>query len=200
MRAYMKNQFDFLGIQAAPRRAAVAALGTWQPAHGELLATAHALWACAEREFRYAAVDMLARHHQRLSLADIPALLSLAQREPWWDTVDALAGVVGNVLKAALPTTPLAQTCMDQAQQHPCMWVRRIAMLHQLGWREATDTQRLFACAMTLAPETDFFMRKAIGWALRDLARSQPKQVRDFVAAHATQLSALTLREATKHI
>lgn len=200
MRAYMKNQFSFLGIQAVARRAAVAGLGKWQPLHDDLLSTAHALWALPEREYRYAAVDALAKHHKRLSLADVPVLLALAQREPWWDTVDALAGVVGDVVKAALPTTPHAQTCMDEALHHPSLWVRRIAMLHQLGWHEATDAQRLFAFAQTLAPETDFFIRKAIGWALRDFARTQPEQVRGFVGAHATQLSALTVREATKHI
>lgn len=200
MRAYMKNQLSFLGIQAATRRAAVAALGAWRPPHDELLATAHALWALPEREFRYAAVDALARHHKRLSLSDLPVLLALAQREPWWDTVDALAGVVGDVLKAALPTSPDAQTCMDQALHHPSLWVRRIAMLHQLGWREATDTSRVFAYAQALAPDTDFFMRKAIGWALRDLARTQPERVRQFVDEHATTLSPLTRREATKHI
>lgn len=203
MRAYMKNQFSFLGLQATPRRAAVAAVtgaGKWQPTHDELLATAHALWVLPEREYRYTAVDALAKHVRRLSLADVPVLLALAQREPWWDTVDALAGVVGDVVKAAQPTTPDAQSCMDQALRHPSLWVRRIAMLHQLGWREATDTPRLFAFALALAPETDFFIRKAIGWALRDLARTQPAQVRGFVDAHATRLSALTAREATKHI
>ena len=200
MRAYMKNQFSFLGLQSTPRRAAVAALGKWQPTHDELLATAHALWVLPEREYRYAAADALAKHHKRLVLADVPVLLALAQREPWWDTVDALAGVVGDVVKAALPTSPGAQACMDQALRDPSLWVRRIAMLHQLGLREATDTRRLFEYALALAPETDFFIRKAIGWALRDFARTQPTQVRGFVDAHVTRLSALTVREATKHI
>ena len=79
------------------------------------------------------------------------------------------------------------------------LWVRRIAMLHQLGWKQHTDVQRLLAYALALGHEDEFFIRKAIGWALRDLARTQPETVRQFVLASASGLSALTVREATKH-
>jgi 3-methyladenine DNA glycosylase AlkD len=73
-------------------------------------------------------------------------------------------------------------------------------MTHQLGWRLQTDTTRLFSYALQLAAEEDFFIRKAIGWALRDYARWQPAQVRDFVSAHQMQLSSLSVREALKHL
>ena len=73
-------------------------------------------------------------------------------------------------------------------------------MLHQLGWREHTDQERLFRYALTLAGETDFFIRKAMGWALRDFARTQPDAVRRFLSQHAEQLSGLTRREAGKHL
>jgi 3-methyladenine DNA glycosylase AlkD len=73
-------------------------------------------------------------------------------------------------------------------------------MLHQLGWRAQTDQERLFRYALTLAPETDFFIRKVMGWALRDHARTQPDAVRDFLTRHAEHLSALTRREAGKHL
>jgi 3-methyladenine DNA glycosylase AlkD len=89
---------------------------------------------------------------------------------------------------------------MDACLVHPHLWVRRVAMLHQLGWREQTDPERLLRYALTLAPEKDFFIRKAIGWALRDHARTQPDAVRDFLASHADQLSGLTRREAGKHL
>ena len=144
----------------------------------------------------------------------MPWLLALAQRDPWWDTVDGLAGVVGDVLLAAVLARPGgaksgtrtdraaddAQQPMDTALHHPSLWVRRIAMLHQLGWKQHTDTQRLLAYALALGHEDEFFIRKAIGWALRDLARTQPETVRQFVLASASGLSALTVREATKHI
>ena len=89
---------------------------------------------------------------------------------------------------------------MDAALRHDCLWVQRIAMIHQLGWRLETDTTRLFGYAETLAPESDFFIRKAIGWALRDYARWNPQAVRDFVAAMGGRLSPLSAREATRRI
>lgn len=201
MRAYMKNQFAFLGVAAPVRRAAVAALVRPRLVQAELLALAEGLWQCPEREYRYTAIDLLARHARSLGPADVPWLLALAQRDPWWDTVDGLAGVVGDVLLAAVLARPDdAQQPMDAALHHPSLWVRRIAMLHQLGWKQHTDTQRVLAYALALGHEDEFFIRKAIGWALRDLARTQPETVRQFVLANASGLSALTVREATKHL
>jgi 3-methyladenine DNA glycosylase AlkD len=89
---------------------------------------------------------------------------------------------------------------MDACLRHPSMWVRRVAMLHQLGWRAQVDEARLLHYALTLANESDFFIRKAIGWALRDHARTRPEAVRAFLAQHADRLSGLTRREAGKHM
>jgi 3-methyladenine DNA glycosylase AlkD len=89
---------------------------------------------------------------------------------------------------------------MDAALRHESLWVRRIAMIHQLGWRLETDSVRLFGYAEMLAPEGDFFIRKAIGWALRDYARWHPHAVRDFVAAMGERLAPLSTREATRRI
>ncbi|MEX8519456.1 MAG: DNA alkylation repair protein [Leptothrix sp. (in: b-proteobacteria)] len=202
MRAYQRDQFDFLGIQTLPRRQAIATLGRWQPSSAELLATADLLWQLPQREYHYVAVDLLARHHKALGLEAIAALLALAQRHAWWDTVDGLAGVVGDVIHAARSTAPNPdpQRLMDAALQHDYLWVRRIAMIHQLGWRLDTDTERLFRYATALAPETDFFIRKAIGWALRDYARWDAPAVQAYVAANRAGLSGLTVREALKRV
>lgn len=200
MRAYMKEQFPFLGIAAPARRAAVAALAPWKPGAEALWANASALWALPEREFRYTAIDLLARHVKQLTLDDVPTLLQWAQTDPWWDTVDSLAGVVGDVIRLALPHQPQAQACMDQAACHPSLWVRRVALLHQLGWRQQTDVRRLQTYILCRVDDPEFFIRKAMGWALRDLARTQPETVVAFVQAHRHQLSALTVREATKHM
>jgi 3-methyladenine DNA glycosylase AlkD len=78
--------------------------------------------------------------------------------------------------------------------------VRRSALLHKLGWRLDTDTTRLFGYALKLADEKEFFIRKAIGWALRDYARWNPQAVTNFLAEHRAVLSGLTLREAAKHL
>lgn len=204
MKAYMLRQFEFLGIRAGPRREALKralqGLPKFTGTADELLALADALWQLPEREFRYAAIDLLAKHHKRLDVGDLPRILQLVQTDPWWDTVDGLAGVVGDVLLRAKARQPDVQRHMDACLVHPHLWVRRVAMLHQLGWRAQTDQARLFRYALTLAPETDFFIRKAMGWALRDHARTQPEAVRQFLAQYAAQLSGLTRREAGKHL
>ena len=200
MRAYMLNQFEFLGIRAGPRRDALKGLPKFTGSPEELLALVEALWRLPEREFRYAAIDLLAKHHKRLDLAALPRIGQWVQTDAWWDTVDGLAGVVGDIVLKAKSCDADAQSVMDAWLVHTHLWVRRVAMLHQLGWREHTDQKRLFRYALTLAGETDFFIRKAIGWALRDHARTQPDAVRQFLSQHAEQLSGLTRREAGKHL
>lgn len=200
MQAYMLNQFAFLGIRAGPRREMLKGLPKFTGTADDLLALTQALWHLPEREFRYAAIDLLAKHHKRLDVNALPHLLQLVQTDPWWDTVDGLAGVVGDVLLRAKANQPDVQQHMDACLIHPHLWVRRVAMLHQLGWRGQTDQERLFHYALTLACEKDFFIRKAIGWALRDHARTQPHAVRTFLVQHNELLSNLTRKEAGKHI
>ena len=202
MRAYMKNQFDFLGVKTPARRASVAALIREQKnaTAAELLRCARSLWAMPERDYQYVAVDLLAYHSRKLTPAHLPALFALVQKKSWWDTVDALAGVIGKVLKSACADDPAARCVMDKALQSTNLWVRRVAIIHQLGWRNQTDSKRLFAYAITCAAEKDFFIRKAIGWALRDYARHAPDEVRRFLCANRSRLSALSVREAEKHI
>ena len=201
MRAYMLDQFAFLGIRATPRRRALRSLpklNTWTAC--DLLSLAEALWDLPEREFQYVAVDLLGKHHRQLDLDSLPRLLELVQRKSWWDTVDGLAGVVGDILLRVREDQCDVQRHMDACLSHSSLWVRRVAMLHQLGWKAQTDEARLLSYAITLAPEKVFFIRKAIGWALRDHARTRPEIVRVFLLEHAPELSGLTRREAGKHL
>lgn len=202
MRAYMKNRFEFLGIPAPERRkACVDIIRQLKTADADqLLAVATDLWACKEREYQYLAVDILARHYRRLRPEDVPALLALAQQKSWWDSVDGLAGVLGDLLRLHLTGDREIQKTMDAALLHEDFWVRRIALLHQLGWREKTDVDRLCRYALTLAGEDEFFIRKAIGWALRDYAWHDPAMIKTFLDQHKDQFSALTQREASKNL
>ena len=201
MRAYMQDQFAFLGIHATPRRQALRALpGLKDWTAPALLALAEALWALPEREFQYAAVDLLAKYHRQLDLQSLPSLIALVQRKSWWDSVDALAGVAGDILLQARQQGHDGQHTMDSCLGHSNVWVRRVAMLHQLGWKEQTDESRLLTYALRLASEPDFFIRKAIGWALRDYARTRPEVIRAFLAQHGQVFSGLTRREAGKHL
>ena len=103
MRAYMRGQFDFLGVQTPARRTAVAALGPVRLDARGVLQAAEQLWRRPGREYRYCVVDLLARHARVLGPEHIGRLLRLAQREAWWDTVDGLAGVVGDALSKEPP-------------------------------------------------------------------------------------------------
>lgn len=198
MRAYMGDQFPFLGLPAPVRRAAVRALVArpWASADA-LLDAAGALWQRPEREYRYTAVDLLLRHRRRLGLDHVGAMRALLETDPWWDTVDGLTAVLGKVIRGA--DRAAGHAIMDAWIVDAGFWVRRAAMLHQLGWRLDTDRQRLFGYAARLAGEKEFFIRKAIGWALRDFARWDGEAVRAFVAEHEGVLSPLSRREALKH-
>lgn len=201
MKAYLLDQFEFLGLPAPVRRQAVKGMGNvqWQSA-ADVLAAAELLWQKPQREYRYTAVDLLRKHSARLTVNDLPALQALLLRDAWWETVDGLSAVIAEVLHAAVQQQPNAAEAMDAWLKHPSHWVRRSAMLHQLGWRLDTDTTRLFGYAQQLAHEQEFFIRKAIGWALRDYARWNPVAVTKFLVQYRAHLSGLTLREAAKHL
>jgi len=199
MKAYMRGQFDYLGIGTPERRAALKPLHlAYRPESAEeLRAGAEALWALKEREYQYAAVGLLDRNRDLLELADVEWVLELVRTKPWWDTVDALVKVVGAVVRRE---GAKGRRRMDRALADEDFWVRRIALLHQLGWREETDTERLFGYARKLGHEKEFFIRKAIGWALRDYAWHDWRAVERFLAEHGDELAPLSVREAGKNL
>ncbi|MDE1713730.1 DNA alkylation repair protein (plasmid) [Chromobacterium amazonense] len=195
MRAYMRGQFDFLGVAAPARRKAA---GPWiqsQDAAGAdgWLELANALWRQPEREFKYVSVDLQARHAAELPAAALPRLLVTAKS--WWDTVDGLAAwVIGGLVRGRREL----QTEMDTLAGDGGFWLRRVAILHQLYWKRETDAGRLFRYCSANAADPEFFIRKAIGWALREYAYTDAEAVRGFVASAA--LSPLSRREALKRI
>jgi 3-methyladenine DNA glycosylase AlkD len=155
------------------------------------------LWQMREREFQYVAVDLLGRYRNALGPDTLPVLLALTREKSWWDSVDGLASVIGSIVRHYRDD---GQCTMDQAISDENLWVRRVAMLHQLGWRTQTDSSRLFAYAELFGPEKEFFIQKAVGWALRDYARCDSQAVRAFLYRSAKNLSALSIREAERHL
>jgi len=203
MKAYMKNQFEFLGIKTPVRRVLIAGVIRMQKraTASDLLHSARMLWDHPEREYQYVAIDLLGRHVKALTPKQIPALFRLVQKKSWWDTIDSLAaGVIGPIVRNARSKNPDTRGVMDKALQSPNLWVRRTVILHQLGWGDETDSQRLFGYAVACGHDQEFFIRKAIGWALRDYARHAPGKVLAFLRANTNRLSSLTVREAAKHI
>jgi 3-methyladenine DNA glycosylase AlkD len=198
-RAYMRDQFPYLGfsrpVQRKLSREVLAGSGT--PTEADLTDLSLGCWALDEREYQYFAMDVLRRHIRACGAGFLDTARILITTRPWWDTVDELAAHVVGPLVARFPE--LVKT-MDAWVADPDLWLVRTAILHQNGYRSATDAQRLFAYCAAQAGHRDFFVRKAIGWALRDYARTDPDAVRDFVEAHRTSLSGLSVREALKHL
>ncbi|MEI2698289.1 MAG: DNA alkylation repair protein [Microthrixaceae bacterium] len=198
MRAYMKDRFEFLGVPSPERRRAAAPFIASFKGAGQdrLLHAAAVLWTMPQREYAYVAADLLRRYERVLSPAALGPLQTLVTTDSWWDGVDALAHVVGAVVRAHTE----AADVMDAWAGDDDLWVVRVAIIHQLGWKADAEPERIFGYCVEQAAHRDFFVRKAIGWALRDLARTYPDDVRSFVAAHSDVLSPLSVREATKHL
>lgn len=199
MSAYMKNHFPFLGISSPQRRrlAQTALSGLPRPGDGDLARFARLCWERPEREYQYAAIDQLRKATRRLPSWLLAELRWMIVTKPWWDSCDPLAGtVVGGIVKRH----PGSEALMEQWIRDENLWLRRAALLHQLKWKEASNQDRLFGfCELTMG-EKDFFIRKAIGWALRQHARIAPEEVSRFLIEHRPRLSGLSFREAAKHL
>jgi 3-methyladenine DNA glycosylase AlkD len=193
MAAYMKDQFAFFGIPTPLRRRATR---TAVRACADPLAVAEALWTLSERECQYVACDLLAEHANTLLAEDLERILALVSAKSWWDTVDALAHTVGALVRRQPSLLRRLDALIDDAD----LWRRRVALLHQLGAKAETDARRLFDYCLRRADEKEFFIRKAIGWALRDFAWHDPDAVRAFLVRHGASLSPLSYREAAKHL
>jgi 3-methyladenine DNA glycosylase AlkD len=194
MAAYMRGKFPFLGIATPERRRLTAAAfaGIPPPGEGELGELLGHLWERPEREYQYAGCDLAAKHAGGCGPAFLDTTRTLITTKSWWDTVDALASGVAGPLVARYPETVAV---MDRWIASPNLWLARSAILHQLRSKQRTDAGRLFRYCELRMPDEDFFIRKAIGWALREYSKTDSEAVRTFVAAHPG-LSGLSKREA----
>jgi 3-methyladenine DNA glycosylase AlkD len=194
MRAYMKDHFPFLGIASPVRRKAVKAIE--KPETDDVLLIAAKLWELPEREYQYVAVDLLSTSVAKLPPKPALKLIEqLARSKSWWDSVDGLASVSSDLLRQH----PDELMTVEAWNEHSDMWVNRLAILHQNGWGHDTDPDRLFRICLHHVASREFFVRKAIGWALRDYAWKNPLAVQEFVATHRGVLSSLSAREALKN-
>jgi 3-methyladenine DNA glycosylase AlkD len=197
--AYMRGQFAFIGIGSAARDALMlhAADGLGMPSECDLSDLALACWKRADRDYQHVACRMLRRHTSVLTPSSLAVLERLITTKSWWDTVDELAThVVGSLVKR---NPKLAKT-MDAWIASENIWLARTAILHQTRYKGDTDEERLFAYCRCRAPDTEFFIRKAIGWALREYGKTNPAAVKQFVADNEAALSGLSKREALKHV
>ena len=197
MQSYMKSAMPYLGVRVPQVRRLAQQRGRAADA-GALRAAAEQLWRTAtHREDRYAAQALLALPALRAQLDLLPLHQEIVVTGAWWDHVDEAAHRIGELLRAH--PADLAPIIRDWARS-PDRWLRRVAVLSQLDARGATDIALLTEVVDANAADQDFFLRKGIGWALRQYARTDPEWVRAFLAARGTALSPLTRREAAKHL
>jgi 3-methyladenine DNA glycosylase AlkD len=202
MKKYMKSTMPFLGVPVPAVRGIVRheARRRKFTDTAALAATATELWRSAtHREHRYAATALTdVQAARRLQTPDLlPLYHEMIVSGAWWDHVDATAPRVGGLLQAypaQLRPVILAWSVDDDR------WVRRTAVICQIGAKSATDTDLLESVVLATAADPDFFLRKGIGWALRDYARTNPEWVQRFVGEHVDALSPLSQREALKHL
>ncbi len=200
MQAYMKSTMPFLGVRVPLVRAAVRAAARENPPAGldALVDDAATLWREASfREERYAATGLTGLPLARGRLELLPLYREMIVTGAWWDHVDEVSHRVGLVL-AQHPeqVRPLLRAWASDDD----LWLRRCAIISQLGRRDATDVALLEHAVEANLGDPAFFIRKAIGWALRDYARTDPDWVRGFVEERRTRLSPLSRREALKHL
>jgi 3-methyladenine DNA glycosylase AlkD len=202
MQRYMKSALPFRGLTSPVLRATVRPLLSRVPAaRADREATIRLLWdEAAFREERYAALALLeARPLRGWRDPDlVPLVEHLVRTGAWWDLVDQIAGRTVAPMHREQPRQ--MRPVVLAWSRHEDLWLRRTAVLSQLGSKAATDRDLLAQVVLANADRTEFWLRKAIGWALRDLARTDPGWVRAFLATHGDRLSALSRREAAKHL
>ncbi|MFC2112044.1 DNA alkylation repair protein [Bacteroidota bacterium] len=199
MKKYMKDQFEFYGIGTPDRRAMMSAhireygLPDWS----DIEAISRSLWEMDERECQFTQLDLMNRMKKKLRPENLSLLEYLITTKSWWDTVDGLAGwFVGELFKRH---PELIKPTTERWMKSGDIWLQRSCLLFQLKYKKDTDLDLLFSFISALSDHKSFWIRKAIGWILREYSKTDPQAVKDYVDAHP-ELSGLSKREALKVI
>ena len=197
MIAYMRDQFLFLGIPTPLRKKLCR----------EYFKTAknlkimdwdfiRACWDNPYRELQYVVVDYLIVMQTFLTPNDVPGIKELALTKSWWDTIDGLDRIIGNI---ALSYPDVNNTLLAWSVDEN-IWLRRIAIDHQLLRKDKTNAKLLGKIIVNNLGSNEFFINKAIGWSLRDYSKTNPEWVKCFIEKHKEQLAPLSIKEASKYI
>ena len=197
MAKYMRNQFDFYGI-AAPKRKEIVhdfinAEKKTKKIDWEFL---DKCYKDEHREFQYLVYDYLLLMKKYVTLEDLPKIESYIVNKSWWDTIDFLCKVIGDLelREPSIKDYMIAWSTCDN------IWKRRAAIEHQLGLKEKTDPALLEQIIINCLGTDEFFINKAIGWALREYSKTNPGWVKNFLSAYKSQISSLSKEEANKYL
>lgn len=196
MQAYMKHRFTYFGI-GKPQLAHLCSPffkgAAKQPVDWDFM---RRCWDDPHRELQYAALEYLKKMQKHLTPQDIPRLQTLITEKSWWDSADVLDRIVGDIAlrHPEVNTVLLAWSTDDN------IWLRRVAIDHQLLRKQRTDTALLEKIICNNLGQKEFFIDKAIGWALRDYSKTNPEWVQGFIDRHRHKMAKLSLREAGKYL
>lgn len=192
----MKDHFPFFGIKSGRRNEVLREFISAEGLPANWQETALCCWKEDEREMHYLGMEVAWRSRRKMAEGDLKVIEYLITHKSWWDTVDflasRLAGHYFHLFPAKMPATVKKWSASDN------MWLIRTAILFQLNYKENTDFSLLKKLILDHNKSGEFFIRKAIGWALRQYARTDAKAVKEFV--EKTEMSGLSKREAMKHI
>lgn len=198
-KAYMRHHFEHIGLTTPQRRKIDhAIIKKYHFTHeDEILVLVKELWNKEHREYQYCAVELLLKNHALWTPNLLQEIYHLAKSKAWWDSIDDIAR---NVVGVLLQKYPHLIKTMSEWIHDENMWIRRIAIIFQLRYKHTTNQEILFNHCIARAHEKEFFIRKAIGWALREYAKTNATAVLNFLALHDESLSSLSKKEARKHL
>ncbi len=197
MSQYMKNQFLFYGIVAPQRK------NLYKEFLKQEKRTRTIDWLFLDlcflddhREFQYLVYDYLLALKKYLTYEDILTIQKYIQTKSWWDTVDIFSKIIGYI---GLHDIRVGQL-MIQWSTNPDMWLRRVAIIHQLGYKDKTSTDILKIIIINNLGSHDFFINKAIGWSLRNFSKTNPQWVKTFIEQYKKQMNKLSIKEGSHYI
>lgn len=197
MAHYMRDQFEFAGLKTPERKRQTKALIKLSKTVGvpELIVGIEHLYQRSQREYQYVAIDLMVVNVKRLAFADTQRLARLVTQKAWWDSVDALRKGFGDYIRVH-PEDKRRVFDLFSGDQN--FWMRRVAITLQLMEKQNTDTKMLTEAILPDIDTSEFFIQKAIGWALRNYSKVNPQWVGDFIGSHP--LSHLARSEGEKYL
>ena len=197
MSKYMLNKFEYIGIKTPERREIFKNFFKEYKNEEKIdWEFVNKCWENKYREFQYVGVDYLKNMKDKLTIDDIPKLKQLILKKSWWDTIDNLDMTIGALaLKDSNVNKILLEWSLDEN-----IWLRRIAIDHQLLRKEKTDIELLEKILKNNLGQTEFFINKAIGWALRDYSKTSPEWVKNFIEENKEKMAKLSIKEASKYL
>ncbi|AVH75378.1 DNA alkylation repair protein [Weissella koreensis] len=194
---YLRNQFEFLGISSPKRKLALRDLLKAEKKLNIIDWTLlKKLWDQPQREYQYVVIDYLTAMQKLITFDDVIKIEYFLRTKQWWDSIDGFNRIMSDL---GLLDSRLNQVMLQWSQDDD-FWIRRVAIDHQLLRKNETNIELLETILLNNLGSSEFFINKAIGWALRDYSKSNPDWVRYFIEKYHSKLAPLSIREASKYL